>query len=58
MNLRWLLLMRRWADRPPSKQRVMVIAGVIVAALLIVGIEHLGYWPDWATIDPQRRRLR
>lgn len=51
MNLRWLLRMRRWVDHPPSKQRMMLIAGVILAGLLIVGLEHWGYWPDWATTE-------
>jgi hypothetical protein len=55
MNPRWLLRMRRWVDHPPSKQRMILIAVIIAAGLLIVSLEHWGYWPDWATAERMRR---
>jgi len=45
----WLFRMSQWARNPPSAKRVKLAAGVIVIVLVIVGIEWLGYWPDWAT---------
>ena len=49
MNLRWLLMAKRWAQSPPSMGRVKLLVGVIVVCLLIVGAEKLGLTPDWMT---------
>jgi hypothetical protein len=51
-----LLRMAKWVRHPPSAARVKLVFGVIVLALLIVGIEWLGWWPDWAALDSMRRR--
>ncbi len=55
MNLRWLLMAKRWAQNPPSMGRVKLVVGVIVVCLLIVGAEKLGLTPDWMTADRVRR---
>lgn len=51
MNMHWLLKMAEWARNPPSKKQV-IIAGVAAAVvLMIVGVEWLGLWPDWARVQ-------
>ena len=55
MNLRWLLMAKRWAQNPPSMGRVKLVVGVIVVCLLIIGAEKLGLTPDWMTADRVRR---
>ena len=55
MNLRWLLMAKRWAQNPPSMGRVKLVVGVIVVCLLIVGAEKIGLTPDWMTADRVRR---
>ena len=55
MNLRWLLIAKRWAQNSPSMGRVKLVVGVIVVCLLIVGAEKLGLTPDWMTADRVRR---
>lgn len=52
---RWLLRMSLWARNPPSKKRVQFVLGIIVVALLIAGMERMGWWPDWATAQRMRR---
>ena len=53
-NLIWLIRASRWARRPPSARRVAIVAAVIALSLLILGIEHLGWWPDWARMERPR----
>jgi len=40
---------RLWVRNPPSPARVKLVFGVIAAALVIVGLERFGLWPDWAS---------
>jgi hypothetical protein len=58
MNMTWLLRMAKLVRRPPSMQRVIIGAVVIAIALGIVGLEWLDLWPDWAKLEPSRRRPR
>lgn len=37
----WLVRAARWARRPPSKERVMIVLGVVALAALIIGGERL-----------------
>ena len=53
--MNWLLRAALWARNPPSPQRVKFILSIIVIALVIVGIEKLGLWPEWALVEPQKR---
>jgi len=55
MNPRWLLRMRRWAQHPPSTRRVLFVVAILAAAITLVLIERLIGWPDWLTLEPQRR---
>ena len=57
MNPIWLLRMSRWARNPPSAKRVKLVFGIIVLALVIVGIEWMGWWPDWATAERIPRKF-
>lgn len=52
--LTWLLRARRWAQRPPSRGRVKLVAGVIAVCLAVAALELWLGWPDWLT--PQRLR--
>ncbi|WP_134682088.1 hypothetical protein [Paracoccus ravus] len=53
-NLIWLIRASRWARNPPSAKRVRLIFGIIAICLVIVGVEWLGLWPDWAQMDRPR----
>ncbi len=55
MNPRWLLHAKRWAQNPPSMKKVMFVVGIIVFCLILVGIERLGFLPDWMAADRVRR---
>lgn len=46
-SLTQLLRMARWARRPPSMKRVLLVGGVIVLCLSLVAVERLVGWPDW-----------
>lgn len=51
MNPLWLLKMTRWLRHPPSRRQVQTMAVVLVLVLAILGLEHLGLWPDWARVN-------
>ncbi len=51
LNPRQLLRMSKWARRPPSEGRVKLVLGVVAICLVLFGIEWLGFWPDWLTMD-------
>ncbi|GLT10398.1 hypothetical protein ACFQFQ_09400 [Sulfitobacter porphyrae] len=57
MNPIWLLRMAKWAHHPPSVKRVILVFAVIALALLIAGIQWMGWWPDWATSERVPRRF-
>lgn len=54
MNIRHFLRMSKWARNPPSERRVKFLFGVILACLVIAGIEYLGWWPEWARVQSLR----
>lgn len=56
MNLIHLVRMSRWARNPPSAARVKLVFGFVALALVIFGVEWMGWWPEWATADPMRHR--
>ncbi len=60
MNFRHLLRMTRWARRPPSMKRVILVAVVVAACLAIAGLEWLDLWPDDFGMRPggERPRIR
>ncbi|CAM3149083.1 hypothetical protein PANO111632_05255 [Paracoccus nototheniae] len=54
-NLMWLVRAARWVRNPPSAKMVMMVFGIIAVGLIIAGVEMLGYWPEWATMERQPR---
>lgn len=54
MNEFWLLKMAQWVRHPPSMKRVIIGAVVLAAALIIIGADWLGLWPDWAHVTRAR----
>jgi len=55
MNLFWLLRMRRWAQNPPSRKTLILIAVVVLASLALYGFEQAFGWPEWLTVNRGRR---
>lgn len=54
MNIFWLLRMRRWTQRPPSRRAVLGVLAVVAACLLLFALERLmGGWP--AALTPAGR---
>ncbi len=53
--VRWLMHMSRWARKPPSQRKVLLVIGVIVLCLALYGLEKAGAWPDWAQAERLRR---
>lgn len=49
LDPRQLLRASMLARNPPSEKRVKFVFGVMAIALVIGGIEWMGWWPDWAT---------
>ncbi|WP_406720742.1 hypothetical protein RPE78_12505 [Thioclava litoralis] len=56
MNLIWLLRMAKWVRHPPSKRQVRIMLVVAACVLLVLGLDWLGLWPDWAKSTPQNRQ--
>jgi predicted membrane metal-binding protein len=46
--------MAQLARNPPPRWKVLLWAAVILLCLAVVGIEKLGFWPDWMTMRPRR----
>ena len=57
MDLRWLMLMRRWAQHPPSPRLLAVIAAIVAVALSLVLIEAIWGWPEALTPNTMGRGL-
>lgn len=53
-NLIWLIRASRWSRKPPSPRRVALVLTVIALCLLIVGLEYVGWRPDWARMERPR----
>jgi len=54
MNMRWLVMAKRWVQNPPSPQQIKFIAAIIGICLILLVIERSFGWPDWLT--PNRMR--
>ncbi|MGZ3216551.1 hypothetical protein [Paracoccus sp. T5] len=52
-NMIWLLRAAKWARRPPSARMVKLVLGIVAGGLALVALEKLGFWPEWATLDPR-----
>ncbi len=53
MNLHHFFFMARWARNPPSARRVKIVLVALAICLVILGIEYMGWWPDWARTEPR-----
>lgn len=53
-NLTWLIRASKWARHPPSMKMVILVFSIIAAGLVMVGLEKLDLWPDWATVERNR----
>jgi hypothetical protein len=49
-GLHWLFRMRRWAQRPPTAGRVLLVLGVVAVCLALLAVERWIGWPDWLTV--------
>ncbi|WBU64908.1 hypothetical protein [Paracoccus aerodenitrificans] len=54
-NMNWLIRASKWARNPPSMKMVKLVFGIIAAGLIMLALEKLGYWPEWATLDEGRK---
>ncbi|UWR24736.1 hypothetical protein K3757_09525 [Sulfitobacter sp. S223] len=57
LDPRQLMRAKRWAQNPPSLKRVKLVFAAVALALIIVGLEHFGLWPDWAKAERIPRRF-
>lgn len=53
-NLTWLIRASRWARKPPSRKMVILVFAILAAGLVMLGLEKLGLWPEWATMERPR----
>mgnify|MGYP006296464921 CR=1 FL=1 len=49
--IRWLLRMSQWSRHPPAGWRVKLMIGVLILCLGLAGLQKLGLWPDWLTVN-------
>jgi len=47
--LGWMMKAKRWAQNPPSTNRVLLVFGIVAFCLVLYGIEQFIGWPDWLT---------
>lgn len=57
LDPRHLMRAKRWTQNPPSAKRVKLVFAAIVLALMVVGLEYVGLWPDWAKSERIPRRF-
>ena len=54
MNPRWLLMMKRMVQNPPSPAKIKLMLGVLAICFAIWGVEQIWGWPDWLTVNNMR----
>lgn len=57
LDLRHLMRAKRWVQNPPSAKRVKLVFAAVAIALIIVGLEHFGFWPEWAKAERMPRKF-
>lgn len=57
-QMRILLRLVQWLRHPPSRGFVRILVAVVVASLLILGLERLFGWPEWLTVNRGPRVMR
>jgi len=55
---RVLLRLAVLARHPPSPKKALVVAVIVALTAVPVGLEMLGWWPDWAEMEPRSRGWR
>lgn len=55
MPLNWLVRAVMWVRNPPSMRMVLLVLGVVLAALALYGCERVSGWPEALTVEPVRR---
>jgi len=55
VNLTWLLRMAKWARHPPNPRQVRIVLVVLALVAVLLLIEHVFGWPEWATVNRLRR---
>ncbi|WP_172295273.1 hypothetical protein [Pseudoruegeria sp. HB172150] len=49
MGPAWFLRMKRWAQHPPSWQRVVFVIAIVAVCLALFAYERFFGWPEWLT---------
>ncbi len=47
----WLLKMYRWVRNPPSEKQVKFVLAIVAVCFMLLMIELIWGWPDWATVN-------
>lgn len=58
MNIRWLMMAKRWVQNPPSMGRVKFFLAIVAVCLILYGIDTIWGWPEWATPERVQRGSR
>lgn len=53
-NLIWLLRASKWARNPPSARMVRLVLAIVALGIMLVVLEKLGWWPEWAQLERGR----
>lgn len=51
MNIFHLLRLKRLAQNPPSKKRIIMVLGIIAVCLILFAYERAFGWPEWLTVN-------
>jgi len=54
---RHLMRAKRWVQNPPSPKRVKLVFAAIALALVVVGLDYFGFWPEWAKAERIPRKF-
>jgi hypothetical protein len=49
MGPRWFVMMKRWAQNPPSPEKIRFVFAIVAACIGLAMVELLFGWPDWLT---------
>ena len=47
----WLLRMYKWVRNPPSEKQVKFVLAIVAFCFMLLMIELIWGWPDWATVN-------
>jgi hypothetical protein len=52
--IRMLLRASVWSRQKPSRTFVYALIGVAILVAVVFSLDALGWWPEWATVEPSR----